>query len=485
VNRDGSASPEALDPRLQGVTVRLYDSSNTLIATTTTNADGRYTFTGAFDGTYRVEVDSGTGPLGTGTWTESFDSDGVASTDEVTVTLVAGGSAVADFSYFRSGTVLISGTLYYDWNGDGVQDSNEEGVAGVQVRLFLDLNGNGVFDPGVDALVASTVTDADGFYSFEGLADGDYVVVVSLGDPNMPPLFTITGDPDAVFDGRTAVELDGVDVTDRDFGFQPFGFADIEGYVWRDRNADGERLGAAETGIAGVTVTLYADMNGDGIYVPIAVTETDAAGNYRFSDYPDGNYRVIVDSTDPDLPKDAVGNTWSSTTAEQVDVTITGGVTSNDANFGFGPLGAIGDTIFLDVNRNGTQDLGEPGIAGVIVELFQDDVLIDWQVTDGSGNYLFSGLPAGTYTVRVREDSAALAGHILSADPDSDGEPCDSPLAFGCDGETSVTLSVGQFFTGADFGYYPPGASLSGIVWIDFNDDGIVGDSEPRLSSSG
>src|SRR4029450_11837668 len=40
-------------------------------------------------------------------------------------------------------------------------------------------------------------------------------------------------------------------------------------------------------------------------------------------------------------------------------------------DFGYRRDGIIGDTIFQDVNGNGTQDPGEPGIPGVAVSLYQ------------------------------------------------------------------------------------------------------------------
>lgn len=139
------------------------------------------------------------------------------------------------------------------------------------------------------------------------------------------------------------------------------------------------------------------------------------------------------------------------------------------------PTGSIGDTVFIDSNQSGSLDAGEPGIPGVVVELYQDNALLATETTDANGNYLFSDLLPGSYTVRVVADTGVLAAYTLVSDPDTDGVPCD-PLNPDpeCDGETTVSLIGGEFFSGADFGYLPPGASLSGVVWIDFNNDGIV-----------
>jgi hypothetical protein len=63
---------------------------------------------------------------------------------------------------------------------------------------------------------------------------------------------------------------------------------------------------------------------------------------------------------------------------------------------------AIGDLVWNDLNRNGVQDSGEPGIAGVTVKLYKcdKDILVASTVTDANGYYLFSGLQPSSYYVK-------------------------------------------------------------------------------------
>ena len=64
----------------------------------------------------------------------------------------------------------ISGTKWHDLNGDGVRDAEEPGLEGW--TIYLDANDNGELDDDE----TSTETDAEGNYSFTGLAAGTYTV---------------------------------------------------------------------------------------------------------------------------------------------------------------------------------------------------------------------------------------------------------------------------------------------------------------------
>ncbi|OQX25392.1 MAG: hypothetical protein BWK80_15790, partial [Desulfobacteraceae bacterium IS3] len=87
------------------------------------------------------------------------------SSADVAVNVPANGAAVASFGNLRAGTV--SGTVFNDLNGNGIQDAGEGGISGVTLEL-RDSRGN---------LVATAVTGNDGAYLFAGIAAGDYSVV--------------------------------------------------------------------------------------------------------------------------------------------------------------------------------------------------------------------------------------------------------------------------------------------------------------------
>ena len=56
---------------------------------------------------------------------------------------------------------------------------------------------------------------------------------------------------------------------------------------------------------------------------------------------------------------------------------------------------------WLDTNENGMQDIGEPGIPGIRIQLYQGDELLAETETDLYGHYMFEGIYPGRYTLRV------------------------------------------------------------------------------------
>lgn len=498
---DGNGSQSSLEPRLSGtsVTVSLYANATctgTPVATVATT-DGTYRFPNLTAGTtYCVGT---TTPVG---FSRTGETDGTVN-NQITRTLTAGEiSGSHDFGFRQTGSATIGDTLYYDWNGDGSQQSaSEAGIVNVTMRLYRDMNGNGTFNPAIDALVDTTTTTSNGQYLFSAVPSGNYLVVVDSADPDLPSFVYQTGDPNevgicAICDNQSPVS--GVNGTSayltHDFGYKPSGGGAIGDTVWFDRNADGIQSGTQEIGLANVTVNLTVDLNGDGISEVIATTTTDANGTYRFSDLPPGNYGVTVLTSDPDLPKDAFGNAAAPTTATSRTIALPANATNLTADFGFAPLGAIGDTIYWDANGNGTQDWNETGISGVPVSLCRDlnsdgdcadagETSVGTTTTTVGGTYLFTGLtilPAGgTYLVSV----GAIPGNpILTADPNADGVPCTVAGAVGCDGRLNVTMLPGANFMGADFGYQPS-VVIGDTLWVDTDGDGVKDGTEAGIAN--
>lgn len=77
----------------------------------------------------------------------------------------------------------VGNTVWNDANGDGKHDKGEVGVPGIDLELSgYSFGPNGVDDAGAgddEAVSATTTTDANGEYSFDGLHSGSYTVTMT------------------------------------------------------------------------------------------------------------------------------------------------------------------------------------------------------------------------------------------------------------------------------------------------------------------
>ena len=423
------------------------DAGDIVLATKATDANGNYFFDGSTAGLvaggniYKLMVLDGALPnAGTTIWNETAENDGSID-NSITLSLTAGEiDGSHDFGFHHTSTLSIGDKLYYDWNQNGRQDTNEnEGLPDISVTLFEDVDGDGVIDIGIDALIATTSTAADGSYLFGNLPDGNYLVTVDEADPQFPWGAFQTGDPDeagicTVCDGRGKTTLTTQDVLTLDFGYYPLGTGNVGDTVWKDVNADGNQSGVQEIGLPNITVWLEGDLNGDNFWTRGMTDTTDVNGNYFFDGLPPGSYRVVVDTADTDLPADPYGSLYVASTPTSIAYLLADGETWLNGDFGFRALSSIGDTVYWDANGNGSQDASEPGIGGVQVTLTNASPItlpdgtnvgiggyVRTTSTNAMGVYTFSGLVPGSYTVSV---GAITGSPSQTADPDRDGENC-------------------------------------------------------------
>lgn len=174
------------------------------------------------------------------------------------------------------------------------------------------------------------------------------------------------------------------------------------------------------------------------------------------------------------------------------------------------PTYSVGNQVWFDADGDGLRGDTEAPISGVVVQLLDDaGVLIAETTTDADGLYLFTGLDAGDYTVKIADSNFEAGGPledllptpIQQADPDTDidndsnGVVIDDMVMSGTvtlgdgeptgedpsndegtpDGDSNLTVDFG-FVAGdepADL------VSLGNLVWWDVDDDGLVDDGEP------
>ena len=461
LNRDGVQDPG--EPGIAGISVHLIEGNQTAI----TDGTGFYQFTGLCAGTYHVEVV--TPPVGLVPSPSLVGDPATDSNGSPTSTVLTDDNTTdftLDFGYYAPCTGEIGNFVWLDIDRDGRQDVGETGIQGVTVRLKTS---GGI-------VIATAITDVNGYYLFQGLCGGDYIVEVEPASvpPTLSPSPSLVGTPDLDSNGSpTTVALppNGSDLT-IDFGYMPPCTGKIGDFVWNDLNRNGIQ-DAGEPGIAGVTLELRRVDNS-----LIGVTSTDATGYYLFQGLCADTYKVVV--VPPAGYLATIANAGSDTAVDSnsnPSLVVLPAHNSEDLtiDFGFYQVAALGDFVWYDTNVNGVQDGGEPGIAGVTVTLRQcvTNALVGTTATNGAGFYLFSNLFPGCYYVQF----ATPAGHTPTA-ANVGGDAIDSDSVGGTTGD--YTLAGGETNLTVDAGFYRL-AALGDFVWKDTNSNGVQDAGEPGI----
>lgn len=207
--------------------------------------------------------------------------------------------------------------------------------------------------------------------------------------------------------------------------------ASIGDWVWNDWNGNG-RQDAGEPGLAGATVTI-TDLLGapvlDSHGNPVPPVLTDETGRYLFENLEPGDYLIKVTPPAGVLasPTNIGGDPALDSNPSTSAVNVVAGQVRTDIDFGFFVPASIGDLVWDDLNGDGVQDPGEPGLAGVTVTITLPDGSTRTTVTDADGHYGFDGLPAGSFTITFTAPTGYLPsptgsgsvglGHTFSLEP--------------------------------------------------------------------
>ncbi|MBN1482564.1 T9SS C-terminal target domain-containing protein [candidate division KSB1 bacterium] len=215
-------------------------------------------------------------------------------------------------------------------------------------------------------------------------------------------------------------------------------------------------VGDESTPIPNVTVRLYGSQDANYLGIEIISTTTDAKGwyglqireGYEFynivEEDPSGYTSVGATSVDGKVIN-ANQIQYSVVEKPLQDQTLTGNKFWDRKPASSG----IGDWVWDDLNGNGIQDNGEPGHAGVRVELLDSNKnSLATTTTDASGVYKFSDLQAGQYYVRFYkpggyEFTAANIGSDDSRDSDADPSTGETSFISVPDNKFDKTIDAG------------------------------------------
>ena len=467
VNQNGGSAPDAGDKVLSGVKVTLTwtgPGGITRTYETVTDADGTYKFENLLPGDYKVSID----PETLQTAEPLLDVLTHSPAGDVENKTVVSDATKADSTAFATAMKLTADltltgednqNLDQDW-GFGISadtailkaitDPDEEAqesfefTPGQRVTYTLTLTNNG---PGVaTGMTASDQLPAGvAFVSAQG--DGSYDSATGVWDLSDATLAkgdvkTITLTVDITGEGAgtlvtnvariTHQDQAGDDPTNNESSASFKGGYNLGGTIYRDSDASYSK-GDDEQRFKGVTVALVSedatpvlDANGD----PMTVV-TDENGAYQFVGLAPASYRVvIVDPEAGDLAGLIPTQAYTGRGATQAAVTISD-ASVQGVDFGLVAPATIGDRVWDDKNANGSDD-GEPGIANVTVILTDaNGAEVARTTTDANGNYRFTGLIPGTYTVSIEAPdgyAAATTSMSVSVGEGEENLDVDFPL---------------------------------------------------------
>ena len=507
---------DADEAGVPGVTVTLTDGAGNPVIDldgnpvkpVTTDANGKYEFTNLMPNVDRIVANAGeenykivfTVPAGYSATKSYAAADGEKDSNgaDSSVTLAQGqNDETVDFGLVADGT--IGDTLFWDVdnNGGSAPSGADKPLAGVTVTLTYTT-------PAGVQKTLTTVTDADGHYSFKDLAPGDYVVTVdktSLASAcpectaqTHAPSGNLTASEGQELSLTSKVTLSPGAMTNND---QDWAFTGVANTAIVKAIAEPAEVPAGGfTPGTSVTYTLTVTNEGPSPATGVIAQDKLPSGVTFVSAQGDGTYDAASGKWDLSTEVIEKGATRTLRITVTIDASAAGSVVTNTAtiekqdqigdkkpdNTSSVPLTAgytIAGKLYNDADASFSSSDSEAPYAGVTVALLKKDgtPVLDKDgnpmtaVTDAAGKYSFSGLPLGEYTVSVVDPtSGPLAGT----------KPTEAYTGrYKTTADVTIAEATGSVID-VNFGFVKP-ASVGDYTWMDVNRDGIQDDDEPAL----
>ncbi|MGL4409437.1 MAG: beta strand repeat-containing protein [Zoogloea sp.] len=424
----------AADSGISGVAIQLLNGSGTVVASTTTDSSGNYSFANLNPGTYSIVEPAQPANTSNGlTVAGSMANGGTAGTPTGLATLpskIAGiilppntTSSANNFAEITNNRTL-SGQVFLDYNNNGSFNSGtDHGLGGQVITLTgTDINGNPVS--------LTTTTASDGTYTFSNVPEGTNYTLTQGSQPAGTSNGTTTagtaggtgGNPTSITSRITGINLSGSTT-----GSANNNFAELPGAVpdlainkthTPSSFGDGSSTGAftispsnmgsvATSGSISVVDTL-----------PAGLTPTSASGTGwacaiagQVVTCTSSNVIAATGSGTPITIKVKVGSGLVGNTLVNTAVISGGGEPSgfesnNTATDSVTIVASasVSGHVWRDTNHNRALDSGETVLAAWGVELLYNGSVIGSTTSDASGAYSFTNLsPGAGYQIRFRE----------------------------------------------------------------------------------
>lgn len=463
---------------VSGVTITLTgtdDHGAIAPITVTTDANGDYSFGSLRPGSYTVTESQPAG-LNDGLDTQGTPGTGTTANDAFQNITLGTATNGANNNFAELPIVSISGTVFDDRNNNGLIEVGEAGIPGAKVTI------TGTNDLGQSINLVLT-TDANGNYDSGNLRPGTYTVTETQ--------------PAGYLDGTDAVGIGAGGTLGNDqitniqltaatpatgYNFGELTPSSLAGTVYSDLNNNGA-VDGGEGGVPGITVTLTGS-DDRGAITPIVLV-TDTNGNYNFGNLRPGTYTITETQPSTLLDgKDTQGTPGNGTVANDAfqNIVLATATSGTGNNFGELPPATIAGRVYHDANNDGS-DTGDAGVGAVTVNLTGTDDLGNSvtlsAVTTANGNYSFSGLRPGIYSLSEVQPAGLLDGLDTAGTP---GGGAASNGAADADLISGITIGSGMSSAGNNFGELLP-SSFSGTVYHDRNNNGVINSGEAFIAN--
>lgn len=333
---DGKVANVTVELRTAGPDGLYCTADDVVVATMQTDANGYYCFMGVNAGTYDVHevVPSGYTAVG------AFPGPGSGGTALMTtcikvVATTPGTTYKPNDFLIKTGPVNICGNVYTDLDNSGTINAGDGKLANVTIQL-VTAGPDGLYCTPDDVIVATTMTNSNGYYCFMNIAPGTYGV-----HEVVPSGYTAVGSFPGVGSGGTSIDQDCIKVqaTTPNTTYSPNDFlvkkvatgtVSICGTVYRDMNCNAI-LDSGDVPLGGIMVQLY-DSTG---HLLTTQSSSCPAGTYCFMGLVPGTYTVHVLAPTNYFATNALpGPSAVKVDVATIKVTATtGGQTYNNNNF--------------------------------------------------------------------------------------------------------------------------------------------------------